>query len=349
MLAATGAKWVRMDVGWGKTERERGVYDFSAIETLLDALDKHDLRAILILDYGNKLYSPVSPATDESRAAFARWAGAVAKRFAGRGVLWEIWNEPNIGFWRPKPNVNDYMALARLTAKTIKAEAPGEAIVGPAGAYFDWEFLEACFRLGLLEDVDAVTVHPYRMTAPDTAAPDWKRLREMIEQYKPANKDIPILSGEWGYSSSVGRLTNEQQARYLSRQWLSNLASGVPLSIWYDWRDDGDDPKQSEHRYGTVERAYLAGQNPPFKPKPAYFAAQHLIQELRGYTFRERLPTGDDGDWVTVFGNARGETKIAAWTKLGAGKMVDVNYKGRSLHLPLTTTPNYFVVMKDTK
>jgi hypothetical protein len=102
MLAAAGFKWVRMDFTWAGTEREKGVYDFSAYDRLDAHLDKHKLRALFILDYGNKLYEPdgSSPHTDESRAAFARWAAAAVAHFKGKGYLWELWNEPNIAqFW----------------------------------------------------------------------------------------------------------------------------------------------------------------------------------------------------------------------------------------------------------
>mgnify|MGYP003878656553 CR=1 FL=1 len=42
-------------------------------------------------------------------AAFARYAVATVSRYAGRGVIWEIQNEPNGGFW-PNPNATNYGA-----------------------------------------------------------------------------------------------------------------------------------------------------------------------------------------------------------------------------------------------
>lgn len=36
---------------------------------------------------------------------FAHWAAAAAQHFRGRGILWEMYNEPNIRFWRPEPKV----------------------------------------------------------------------------------------------------------------------------------------------------------------------------------------------------------------------------------------------------
>src|SRR5689334_19673408 len=114
MLAAAGFRFVRMDFGWQATERAKGEYDFAPYERLLSSLDKHHIRAVFILYYSHRLYDDgLSPHTDDGRAAFARWAAAAAKHFQGRGVLWEIWNEPNIKqFWKPQPSAEDYAKLA---------------------------------------------------------------------------------------------------------------------------------------------------------------------------------------------------------------------------------------------
>src|ERR1041385_7201852 len=97
MIADAGFHWVRTDFIWEDTERERGRYDFSPYDRLLKELDANNLRALFILDYGNPLYTDgKSVRTPEARSAFARWAVAAAKHFSGRGVVWEIFNEPNV-------------------------------------------------------------------------------------------------------------------------------------------------------------------------------------------------------------------------------------------------------------
>src|SRR3989442_4646158 len=106
MLAAAGFRWVRMDFYWQRTEVAKGRYDFTPYDRLMNQLDQYNIRALLILDYANKLYDDgVAPYTDEGRRAFAQWAAASAQHFRGRGILWEIYNEPNIGFWTPHPSV----------------------------------------------------------------------------------------------------------------------------------------------------------------------------------------------------------------------------------------------------
>jgi len=310
-LAAAGFTWVRMDFTWEATERGPGVYDFSAYERLLSALEAKGIRALFILDYGNRLYDEgLAPHTEAGRQAFARWAAAAVKQFAGRDIIWEMWNEPNIGFWKPEPNPPDYIALALAVGKAVRAAQPDACYVGPATSGVDFNFLEQCFQAGLLDYWDGVTVHPYRSEPPETAIPDYERLRALLAAYGPKGKQIPILSGEWGYTAT--RVGPELQGKYLARQWLSNLLAGVPLSIWYDWHDDGPDPNEGEHNFGTVAYDY--------SPKPAYRAAQTLTSALRGLRFQARLTVGDSDDFILSF--AEGERRVlVAWT-VGAAHQV---------------------------
>jgi hypothetical protein len=364
MLARAGFRWVRMDFAWEGTEREKGKYDFRAYERLLAALDKHRLRALLILDYSNPHYDRgLSPASEEGRQAMARWAAAAVRHFRGRGVLWEMYNEPNIFFWKPKPDVEAYSKLALAVGRAIRAAEPGEAYIGPATSEVDFRFLEGCFKAGLLEYWSAVSVHPYRQKGPETAAADYARLRRLIEQYAPKGKKIPILSAEWGYSSAWKDMDEMKQGKMLPRQWLSNLANDVPLSIWYDWHDDGTNPKEPEHHFGTVAHAYHAGREPVYDPKPAYRAAEAFAAALGGFQFKRRLPAGQGDDYVLLFAKGQ-EVRLAAWTASGSARTVQVaaregakfkatGHTGQvvpplvagqtGLSIPLTDAPQYLV------
>jgi hypothetical protein len=315
MLAAAGFRWVRMDFAWAAMEKERGRYDFAAYERLLAALAPHKIRAVFILDYGNPIYEADRAVTTEAgRRAFARWAAAAAAHFKGRGILWEIWNEPDISqFWKPQPDVEQYAALALAAARAIREAAPGEAIIGPACSSIDPVFLEGCFRAGLLQWWDAVSVHPYRQSAPETAAADYHHLRRLIAQHAPKGKAVPILSGEWGYSTAWKDFDADKQAKMLPRQWLSNVAQHVPLSIWYDWHDDGRDPRDPEHHFGTVAFDYHPGRTPVYDAKPAYFAAKTLTGLLGGHRFVKRLTVGGADDYALLFRQGD-EFRLAVWT-----------------------------------
>jgi hypothetical protein len=325
LLADGGFRWVRMDLKWDATETVRGVYDFAAYDRLLTGLDQHKVRALFILDYTNPLYDHGNPPrTEEARQGFARWAVAAARHFAARGVLWEIYNEPNHSlFWPPRPNAGEYVALAQTVGQAFREAVPNEQLIGPATSEIDFDFLEACFKGGLLEYWSAVSVHPYRRSDPETVASDYCRLREMIRAYAPlqanrgagqgAKKEIPIISGEWGYSAVWRGFDEEKQGQLLARSWLTNVANEVALSIWYDWCDDGDDANDAEHHFGAVHSQHRENNEKVLAPKPAYLAARTLSSLFRGYRFEQRLTEGTPEDFVLVFRKA-GETRMAAWT-----------------------------------
>ena len=109
-------------------------------------------------------------------------------------------------------------------------------------------------------------------------------------KHAPKGKSVPILSGEWGYSAAWHNYTEEIQGRMLPRQWLTNLSNEVPLSIWYDWHDDGTDPKEGEHHFGTVAHAEFAGRDPLYDPKPAYLAARRQLGPIWRKHFGNHYP-----------------------------------------------------------
>ncbi|HEY3283685.1 MAG TPA: hypothetical protein VGN26_15575, partial [Armatimonadota bacterium] len=276
-IAGGGFRWIRMDFTWSAIERQKGRYDFSAYDRLLTALKPEGIRPIFILCYGNDIYEEGSPRSPEARAAFARFVTAGVNHFRNQGILWEMWNEPNIGFWKPVPKVSEYIALALEAGRALRQAAPQEWYIGPATSGVDVRFVEECLKAGLLKYWDAVSVHPYRNTPPETAATDLLALRQLIDRYSAPGSKVPIISGEWGYSERYPGLDLEKQSQYLPREMLTNLSLGVILSIWYDWRDDGPDPKEPEHHFGTL---YLNND-----PKPTYRAAQTLARCLNGLRF----------------------------------------------------------------
>ena len=98
-LQKAGFGWVRADMNWESVERQPGVYDFSAYDRLIEATQDAGLRVLFILDYSNPYYDKdTAPISRQARTAFARFAAAAAGRYAGKNVVWEIYNEPNLVF-----------------------------------------------------------------------------------------------------------------------------------------------------------------------------------------------------------------------------------------------------------
>lgn len=325
MIADTGLKWIRMDFTWEAIEKEKGNYDFSGYERLLKAMEPYGLRALFILDYANPLYDQgLAPYTAEGRRAFVRWATASAQHFSGRGILWEIWNEPNENrFWKPKKNVQNYISLAMEVGKAFQKDIPDEFLIAPATSHIPLGFLKKVFKSGLLEYLSAISVHPYRgFITPETSTVSLRRLQSLLKKYTPSDKEIPVYSGEWGYTSAQAFLNEVKQGKFLARMWLLNLYNGIPLSIWYDWRD-GPDVKNGEHNFGLVRHHHYSNREPVLEPKPAYFAAKTLISSLKGFRFQGRLRIGGPRDYIFLFKKGE-EIRLALWSSSPLRHQVEI-------------------------
>ena len=295
MLKASGVSWIRTDFTWASIEKTKGVYNFTLYDQLTGDLTAHNLSAIYILDYGNPLYDDgLSPHTDSGREAFAKFAVASANHYATNpSILWEMWNEPNGGFWKPKPNATAYALLALAVGKALKESAPHAAYAGPATSGMDFSFIETCFKAGLLEYWDAVTVHPYRNDPPETAASDLAKLHAMIRNYT-SRTDVRAVSSEWGYSARYAHYDVTRQSKVLPRMWLMNAVYNMSVSVWYDWVNDGTNQTYTEHHFGVVYHDYFSGRDPVYDAKPAYYAAMTFNRELEGCFVGMVFSTGQD-------------------------------------------------------
>lgn len=338
-IAALGFRFVRLDFLWSQVERQKGRYDFSSYESIINALIVHGIRPLCILGYSNALYeqtpaapsTDVGPHTDAVRQAFARFAAAAAAKFQARGVVWEVWNEPdNVRFWAPAPSAAAYMALAKATVPAIRRADPSALVIAPALTGMTpqyasaWSYLESCLSSGLAGLVDGLSVHPYRLDAPENATADYQHLRSLIARYAPKDKKkLPIVNSEWGYSTTW--ISSDQQATYLARLSLVNLLNGLPASIWYDWQDDGNDPHQQEDNFGLL--TWNGHQ------KPAYAAAQTLMHELAGFWFSRRLLSGADYGLLFTNGVAK---KQVLWTT-GNAHLITLSINAPSITITGTT------------
>jgi hypothetical protein len=320
-----GFSTVRLDLVWASVERTLGVYDFSEFDALLPALAARGMRLHLILDYANELY----PALDSEQfrtttlPAFAAVARAFARRFAGRNISYEIWNEPNTErFWPASAGPSSYAALCNTTAAALHQGDPiaKVAIGGLAG--FDYDFLKAILAGGAGRGADAIGVHPYRKEGGESVGYDLLRFRTFVtSQATPA----PVIwATEWGYSSAWegnghGASERVRQAQLVAREALSAWAVGFPLIVLYNLRDDGTDATNFEHNFGLIQTDYAE--------KPALVAVRTLSRLARGRAFAGLLDTGLSQLHAMKY-DGTSDTVIALWSE----------YVGRPITVELPTS-----------
>lgn len=280
-MQQAGFRWVRCDLDWATVEREYGVYDFSRYDNYHQSIIKAGFSPYAILDYGNPLYNGgLAPVPGSATyAAFVRFTRAAAERFAGAVRVWEIWNEPNGRFWKPRPDPKSYAALCRELAQVIRQADPSARIAAGGTGGIDTSFLEVCAKLGAFEHVDFVSVHPYRRTSPEGAIAEMDRIQTSLRNWT-GNAALEVIAGEWGYSTTWTGISAEIQAAYYTRMMLSNFAAGKSIVIWYDLMRDGTDATNEEHNFGLIDYKTLTR-------LVAYRAASVLTQMLGHGTFVE--------------------------------------------------------------
>lgn len=375
------ARWLRIECGWTSVENPKGTYNFAGIEKLVTMLLGHGLEPIIIFDYGHPLYQTIDgqadlfcgPTTPEAQRGYAAFCGAVAAHlaqcFPKHVFVYELWNEPNFKlFWRPAPDAAAYTRLCKLAYPAIKKAAPDSVVMGPATSSATDRFIAECIDDGILDAVDAVSIHPYRHRPPETVIADYAALRKLIaarneKDGKPA-RVIPLVSSEWGYSAtpdkSIGISCDPKlQAPYLARMWLIGAWQDIGISIWFQWRGGSDADADPWSKFGMTRNDRT--------PRPSYTAAKTLIQTLRGYRCTGRIDVQDKDDYVLRFKNSEtGTTAIAAWTTgnphpvsvpwadFGTGTLVTMMGEHSSLtskdgHIDLSLSPSPIYALSTQK
>lgn len=303
-----GMKYVRLQSGWARTEKVKGVYDFAWLDEIVENLLARSIEPWLCLCYGNGLYSPeankqfgavgVPPIfTQAERDAWDNYCVAVAKHFKGRIKMYEVWNEPD-GVWCWKHGVNgrEYGEFVVRTSNAIKSvDGDAKILGGSLAERYHLKWIKDALDAGMGGAIDIFTYHNY---SPDhTHIPTTvKTLRCILNEY---SKDIKLAQGESGAPSEIngsgamcsGLWTEDKQAKLLLRRHLYDLQSDVEFISHFTTVDMvealngvvSDKASYLDYGYFGVlsaqfdENGFSVG---TYAPKKSYYALQTLASLL---------------------------------------------------------------------
>ncbi len=292
-LGELGAKKIRLQSGWAKTEKVKGEYDFSWLDLIVNDAISRGLQPWIQISYGNLLYpggggislSGGLPTSDVALEAWSNYTKALVNRYKNIVNEWEIWNEAD------HPNNRDFgsdeYTYARLFIKTfeaIKSVQPEARIVAFSLAGVGrTEFVDVFFKYleehGNVNWVDVITFHGYPEN-PDAGFDNVTRLIETATKYNP---NIEFWQGETGCPSTLGSTgalknhawTEHTQAKWDMRRALAHIGRGYNFSLFLISEFIYNDAQ----RKGLNTKGILKIDENDFSikyPKPAYFAYQNL-------------------------------------------------------------------------
>ena len=281
-LAPLGIKKIRLQAGWAKCERVKGVYDFSWLDHQVDYALAQGIAPMLETGYGNPVYPGGGgwdlaggfPTSEEGLAGWDAWVDALSKHFATRVRDWAMWNEPDIG--TPKKTPPAIAAFNVRTAKIIRRNIPNARIAGLSLAHNKAEFLEECLK-EMGPDVvlfDSIIYHGYA-PAPEMSYDQVEAQKAVLAKYNPAAK---MRQGENGCPSEMAThfaLSNIPWSEYSQAKWdmrrmLGDLGHDVESSVFTicDFNHTGREINlkgllraNEEKEVVAVKRAYYAVQN----------------------------------------------------------------------------------------
>ncbi len=254
-----GFGWVKQIFGWRDIEPEKGAFDWSRTDFIVDtALSYGDVNLLVRLDFqpdwARSGCSDQGP--PQNMQDYADFAGAVAERYRGQIGAYQIWNEPNLAReWcdqSPSPEV--YAQMLNAAYGAIKAADPTAYVIsaglsptgsGPPQAMPDDVYLDQLYQAmdGSSEGYfDILGVHAAGFAAPPETSPEeaaaseafggerfftFRRvedLRAIQESHGDGDTRVAILEMGWT-SDQVNpayawhAVTEETKADYLVRAY----------------------------------------------------------------------------------------------------------------------------------
>ena len=328
-VSEIGVKKIRLQSGWMKTEQQEGIYDFVWLDVIVDKLLSLNMEPWLNLSYGNPLYTDVARVTfgavgcppigtEREMQAWQNYVKAVVTHFKGRIKLYEIWNEPDLGYsWKhfdgenlaerdTHQNALEYGEFARQTALTIKAaDENAEVAAFALSRIGNLEYVNTALSTGLADVIDYVSFHVYSSTDNKRA----QMIQSLLSIVRLWNPRIRIFQGESGVQSrsdghgAMKRFswTPAKQTKMLLRTMLCDLHADIAFTSYFSTMDMiealngrvGDKASYLDYGYfGGISAEFdedgRATGN--YTRKPSYNALSTMASLLQGDSCAADLP-----------------------------------------------------------
>lgn len=291
-LGPLGAKRIRLQGGWAKCEKRKGVYDFAWLDSIIPDAASRGVAPWVELSYGNTIYDgggeaklaghiPTSP---EALAAWDNWVKAMVSRYKTYVPEWEIWNEPDLNKLHTGAQIGEFYLR---TAKLVRSVQPAAKLIALGMASvtkldFVKDFMDYLKANNGLQYLQTFTYHGYSPN-PDESYPKIEAMRNLVWTYKP---DVVFMQGENGAPSTpkavtIGAMRDYDwseltQAKWDLRRMLGDHGRGIATNLF---TISDIHYAAGDHMVGVNTKGLLKT-NPDKsidRPKLAYKAAQHVF------------------------------------------------------------------------
>lgn len=305
LLAKTGVKYARCQTGWVKCEKQKGVYDFSWLDGIVDNLLHRGIIPWFDVGFGNPIYMKDAPNEtavgcvplyygEEVVEAWKNFVAELAKHYKDKVQHFEIWNESDSHhFWHPAAPDGAMLAkLVELTSKEIRKEIPyakiGTNVSNGMHDLTRYQFIEDFLKNLTDTKLDFFCYHPYSRL-PETLERSITYLRKLFDDNGFAYTEL--WNGEAGYPSWTyekhwlipeGCDDEHPQAVWQLRRYFLDLHRGVGMCSFFQIADMWEKPYAKASGVIAKPAAHGILNGKVYTPKKSYETISYLATFFSG-------------------------------------------------------------------
>ena len=231
------------NVTWKDLEPQKGVWDFSRLDSFVAQAQAHKVDVILTLALTPQWasqrpnepssYTPGTAAPPVDINDWINYVQTVAARYKGRIAYYEMWNEVNVpGTWTG--TAADIVRLQQAAYTTLKSVDPGAQLISAnLTASNGLALMKQLLNLGYANSADIIGYHFYvTPSQPEAIATLYSQVSSLLGQHG-VNK--PIWNTETSWMAPSTFATEDDAAAATVRALLVGRSSGMERFLWYEW------------------------------------------------------------------------------------------------------------------
>jgi len=370
-----GVKIARGHPVWPRIQPKPDQWDWSSCDEIVEAHAKHGIETQLLLSGAPRWSWQNGGEGVPTVKAWTTFLRDLAKRYRGEVRFYELWNEPDIGFFRGTQQ--QYIELLKAGYAAIKQSDPSAQVT--TGGFASWTHSQT--KPGMTARVidqcqDSYDLIAYHRHGEFAGFRD--ELQGILLPYcrSVLKRPKPLYFTETGMDTRFGQ---HFQARTLPKKIAFTWANGAVAYTWFNLHDmrAAEHPRQPGFTYGLYTKLERLDPSQSFSPenmdydrawpKAVYVSYNTLTSLLANKQFIQRYSLAPD-QYAYVFSD-EGEHVVLAWNEMTASgsphmvlatdadrvERIDLMgnrrsrpvVDGRTL-LPLSEEPAYLVLKGET-
>lgn len=330
LLNELGAVWLLDTFRWNSIEPVRGGgYDYSRYDPFVNIANEYGHKVIAVIGYHTnwtaKVSGKINYVPKQFYEEYLNHIEALIIHFKGRVHAWQVWNEPNIIFWRGSNK--EYYELAKLVSQKIRATDPDAFIIGGGFFRVPDKFILNMHKSGAMENFDALSFHSYGVN-PEGSIKVYENFIKVMSKID-FNGDVWIT--ETGYPTGgyyPSKVSLKIFPSYIIKTITGSAARGAKVLMWYEIYDRNKDNLikkiDSENYFGLAFRD-------DYSKKAGAWAYELCAHYLPGSEYVPELPKKENipNSIVTFcFLNSNGSNTLIMWNDKKRKQKIKISIPG---------------------